>query len=179
MHTQLRTEEPLCFICSYALLITQSYKWETSLQWIQIALENVEDKRDKTSRKPHHAIANRYLVLSAKITGTQKRTKVAQWCLLCSYCGWWMTSNTEEIKACIPFHCWVMLGWRHQSATQSVSQLVENSVKSVNFVATSWRVRMDLKMFLVLAMPYQCCQTEIWDWFLGDIFGLKTLWSLI
>ena len=39
--------------CSYALLVTQHYKWttETSLQWIQVTSE---EKRDKASGKPHH-----------------------------------------------------------------------------------------------------------------------------
>ena len=38
--------------------------------------------------------------------------------------------------------------------------------------------RINLKTFLGLAMPKQCCQTvvlELWGWFLGDIVGQKPL----
>jgi len=43
--------------------------------------------------------------MSAKRTGTQRRIKVAPWCMLCSYCGWkkgtsWdeATSNSEKLR---------------------------------------------------------------------------------
>jgi len=40
-------------------------------------LQNVGEKHDKAYREPYHAITNQHLVLSAKRTGTQRRTKVS------------------------------------------------------------------------------------------------------
>ena len=72
--------------------------------WIQIALENLREKYDKVNVKPYHSIANRYLVLSEKRTGAQRRTKISPWFVYCMYCDrkdtFWdkTTSSTEEIE---------------------------------------------------------------------------------
>ena len=93
----------LCYICScsagYTMLQTVQ---ETSLQPIYISSE-------KASEKPFCAITNRHLFVSKKMK--QKRT------MLCSCCGWQKGMFQDEVTLGseeIPFHCWVMLGWRYQ-----------------------------------------------------------------
>ena len=91
INNALKVRWSLRFICGYAPLIKQHYRWitvwETSLQWIHVTLQ-----------KPFHTITNRHLALSVKRT----RTKVASRCLLCI---WWKgtsqdkaTSSSGEIK---------------------------------------------------------------------------------
>ena len=50
-----------------------------------VATENAGEKHDTARGKLYHAIANRHLALSAKRTGTQRRTHDT--CIVCSVVG--------------------------------------------------------------------------------------------
>ena len=88
----------LCSACYTALQANNSVR-------NFFTISHFREKHNKASGKPHCTIANQHLALSVKRTGTQRRTKAAHWCLLCSCCGWWKgmphkeTSNSEEIKS--------------------------------------------------------------------------------
>jgi len=100
-----------------------------------------------------------------------EENKVAPWCILHqSVVGQWRN------QACSPLHCWVT---RHQLVIQ-LNMIFSNTLAirlNRNFFFEFHNLlegfRVNLKTFLGLAMPNQCCQTvvkEMWGWFWGGIF---------
>ena len=72
----------LRWYCSYSMFcslhsITNEKQYKKLLAMNPVATENVGEKHDTARGKPYRAIANRHLALSAKRTGTQRRTKVS------------------------------------------------------------------------------------------------------
>jgi len=124
-------------------------------------------KHDKASGKPHCAIANQHLALSAKRIGAQRRTKVALWCILCSCCSWWKgtpqdeaTLSSEEIKPIALPIVELRLG-------EGISQLVSRNNRNL------------LEWFkAAFGLLPNCCKGWFWVIFLSRK-PQKPPWSLI
>ena len=61
------------------------------------------------------AIENWHLALSAKKNCEQSRTKVAPWCLLCGYCGWWKGTSQDKASD--------VEQWRNQTCSPSIVEV--------------------------------------------------------
>ena len=67
------------------------------ITWIQVASEKKMTKALASWNSTSCYITNQQLALSAKRTGTQKKTEVTPWYLPCSYYGWLFLTNTAMV----------------------------------------------------------------------------------
>jgi len=99
----------------------------------------------------HMLLPNWHFSLSAKIDGTQRRALVSPWRMHCAYCGICQKAllgpkqyrTMKKIKhiilAFVKLHLSVDISQSGQSVSQSVIQLVENSVNIKKFHSNSWK----------------------------------------
>jgi len=113
-------------LCStyYTVLWTKKTVREVHLQSIQLLWKYVRRTTLYWSHDP--PTVKQYLCSSEQRNRTQRRTKVAPWCMLCSYFVWqkgteiseWSDIEQWRNQVQNSLHCWVMLGWRHQLFSQ-------------------------------------------------------------
>jgi len=99
--------------------------------------------------------------------------------MLCSCCGWWKGMYRDEVKSSSEEIKPVALSIVELHLVEGISQLVSKSIsRKLNWIGKFLEgFRVNLKTFLRLAIPNQCCKTvvlEMWGWFWGDIFGQNT-----
>ena len=122
-----------CQLCSTRYTAVRIKNCSKSTSAIKIATTKKIWTISVTKRSHHMLPQNRRLSLSAKMSGTQRRTQVSPWRMHCTYCGMSKgtcraeaMSNSENIK---PIALAIIKLCFSEGISQLVSQSPENPIK--------------------------------------------------